>query len=265
MSIIYNTNKKNYKSAKSNSSLYRSINNDSVEYFETNKCDDNLKRLLCNNVLASGKCNYGDKCMYSHSLTDQKVDYNREKAYNLIRSSQQKHDIDVYDLENIFNDKELCRTLIQLTKTCQHCENGKCPGGYNCKYGVFDCAYQICYDDLCNDCIANDCKYVHMSNIGIKLKTEKNQKKKQRQFNISTKYSQYKQNIIPNTNYDQPQGTLLTDEFFSKQIQNINKDNDIVFCSDSDESYDRIHDYLNDVSNDVSYDESIFIFKTKEQ
>ena len=131
--------------------------------FEDNEIDyTNRKRILCYNVLNIGKCNYGDKCMYAHKLEEQKVDYNRERMYECIRNKSDMSDIDLQ------SDKDLYKLLLQMTKTCNVCMRNLCPGGYNCKYGVVDSKYQICYDDMMSgDCDRSMCKYVHLTNQGL--------------------------------------------------------------------------------------------------
>ena len=199
--------------------------------------DENLKRLLCNNILAFGKCNYGDKCMYSHSLEEQKKDKIREQAYGLIDHCLNNNDYVV--AEDIYNDKELLKTIASLCKVCPNCEAHKCPGGYNCKYGVFDKKLKICEDDLYYCCCDENCASVHMSKIGLTLKNDSRKKKR---------------NIIKNN--EPLVGTLLTDDFFKK-----NHVDDAM--SESDESYDRICQFLNQESSDSSCDESIFITHKK--
>jgi hypothetical protein len=205
---------------------------------ETKFRDENLKRVLCNNMLMYGKCNYGDKCLYAHSLDDQNKDPIRERAYNIIDPHQELPEI----ADDILTDKELCRNLIQLTKVCSLCESKKCPGGYNCKYGAFDKDHQVCYDDLCNEsCTTEGCTMIHLSKKGLLLFNDKKKK-----------FSKYKTSLN-----DPIIGTLLSDEYFFK----INKSNDYDSDLDSNESIEKIKQYLNDDTNE-SYEESIFIFKT---
>ena len=104
---------------------------------------NNLKKLLCNNYLEYGKCNYGNKCLYSHSLNEQKIDLIRKKAYNILNEYLEYNNINKTVTNEINDNKELQRSLLQLTKTCNNCLAGKCPGGYNCKYGAINEHYDI--------------------------------------------------------------------------------------------------------------------------
>jgi hypothetical protein len=49
---------------------------------------------------------------------------------------------------NLNDDKMLFEELIILTKECKNCIGKKCPGGYNCKFGVCLRENKICYNDL---------------------------------------------------------------------------------------------------------------------
>lgn len=129
--------------------------------------ESNSKRLLCNNILVFGNCSYGDKCAYAHSLHEQKKDKAREKAYELISDCLNGAD---YVVDNdIYDDDELLKTLISLCKVCANCEENRCTGGYNCKFGACDKKFQVCGTDLDDCCHDIDCKYVHLSNIGYSL------------------------------------------------------------------------------------------------
>ena len=118
-----------------------------------------MKRiLLCNSVIARKDCKYGNKCMYAHNLEQQNIVPIRKRAYNIIRGYE--------DIDTI--DAELKRALIQLTRVCDGCIHGKCPGGYNCKNGVCDEKYKICEDDLFGGNCANVlCNAIHLTNRGL--------------------------------------------------------------------------------------------------
>jgi hypothetical protein len=206
-------------------------------------CDiDNMKKILCNNILVYGSCSYGNKCVYAHSIHDQNINELRKKAYDII----------IYNKNIISNpDKILYDTLLELTKVCSLCIHNKCPGGYNCKFGVFDKKYQVCYDDLQNGlCQIVSCNKIHLTNKGIKP------------INTTIK--------IFNNNDD------IDDEYNDKHILSILNDNidininnfidsklldlEINKLSDkSDDSDDSIKEYLNDDDKLIdSCDESIF-------
>lgn len=122
---------------------------------------DNHKKILCHNMILYNKCDYGNKCLYAHSLEDQNVDTIREYAYKIIKSDND------LSMINLNKDKELYRTLLSLSKPCQDCINHKCTGGYNCKYGTCDTIYTVCENDL----IVGICKDTECNNIHL---TERN-------------------------------------------------------------------------------------------
>lgn len=203
--------------------------------------DNNIKKILCNNILEFGECHYGDKCMYAHSLLEQNIDPMRKKAYDII-----------FDNENISYkpDKELGRTLLQLTKVCEDCNKKKCSGGYNCKYGVFDKKYQVCADDLrYGICYNATCNNIHLTNKGL-IPLNSNNK------NETIQVIKY---IDKTKNINIPDGTLLSEDFFLKLSKN-NKQRNNEYDSDSDdESIERIKEYLDQNSDsDKSCDQSIF-------
>jgi hypothetical protein len=199
----------------------------------------NLKKLLCNNFLEYGKCNYGNKCLYSHSLDEQKVDIIREKAYKILNEFLENNNIDNKIITEINENKELHKSLLQLTKVCNDCVLGKCPGGYNCKHGAINEKYQICYNDLTSECSNLMCTMIHLSKFNIHIGKKKN----------------INNNIV---------GKLLTEFFFKQKIKNNSKNSD---SSESDvdslsiSSYERINNYLNETLSENPYDESIFILK----
>ena len=225
------------------------LKNDAIKLltkqFNDTKNSNNLKKLLCNNYLEFGKCNYGNKCLYSHSLNEQKVDLIRKKIYDMLNAYLEYNDINsdiINEINNINDNKEINKSLLQLTKVCNNCLLGKCPGGYNCKHGAINEHYQICYDDLTYECMDPTCIMIHLSKYDI---------------NINKKNVKNKSNT-------QLVGKLLTDMFFKLKTPN----DDIISYTDgsvsedsiSDTSFDRINNYLNDSPSDDPYNESIFIF-----
>lgn len=204
----------------------------------------NMKKVLCNNVLISQTCHYGDKCMYAHSIEDQNVEPIRKKAYNILEGLEKI---------NYKPDRELSKTLLQLTKICEACCKNKCPGGYNCKYGVYDKKYQICADDLrYGICYNTTCNNIHLTNRGlIPLNSiGKNEPIKIIKF------------IDKSKNISVPDGTLLSDDFFQNLKNNSKNAYDIDDSSDEDsltDSKERIKEFLDHNSDsDRSCDESIF-------
>ena len=122
----------------------------------------NNKKILCFNMLNNKKCNYGNKCVYAHGLSDQKIEPIRHKAYTIIKS--------VGDLSHIdlIADNKLYDTLIQLTKMCSLCNKELCPGGYNCRNGAINIKSKICYDDfMFGNCKRVNCLAVHLTIRGF--------------------------------------------------------------------------------------------------
>jgi hypothetical protein len=125
-------------------------NNNIVNNIINNENIDNKKKLLCYNVVNYGSCLYKNKCLFAHNLEEQKKEAIRELIYNIIYYEN--------DLSEIYlnEDKELLNDLVLYTKECKNCINNKCPGGYNCKYGVCKKEMKICYNDLMNGKCKND-------------------------------------------------------------------------------------------------------------
>ena len=109
---------------------------------------DNVKKILCYNILNNNKCSYGDKCMFAHSLKEQKKDNYREFIINIILKNNDLSNI------NICSDTKLFNELLIFAKECKNCLIKKCNGGYNCKYGTCESNLKICKNDL----ITGKCK-----------------------------------------------------------------------------------------------------------
>jgi len=121
----------------------------------------NFKKILCNNMIESGSCPYGTKCVYAHNLSEQNIDTNRKDAYNILTST----DRITVDLQR---DLYLYRSLLGLTNMCEKCSKNMCTGGYNCKFGACAKKYHVCIKDLqTGDCIEN-CGCVHLTDRGLK-------------------------------------------------------------------------------------------------
>lgn len=135
---------------------------------------NNFKKLLCYNIVNNIKCVYKNKCMFAHNISEQLKETNREFIYNMIYTFNDLSNI------NIKENKELFEELMIFTKECKNCINKRCPGGYNCKFGVCVKELKICYNDLLNgkctstlkEEILND-KLIKRCSYGIHL-TEKN-------------------------------------------------------------------------------------------
>jgi hypothetical protein len=136
----YHRNKK----SKSNSNLNLNLNlnlHSIVKY-----------RTLCFNILNFKSCAYGNKCLYAHSLETQQVDNGKKLVLELLK-------LDNLDEIDLIKNKELYANLSILTKLCNECINGSCPGGYNCKYGACNKNILICNIDMqtgnCKNSIEN--------------------------------------------------------------------------------------------------------------
>jgi hypothetical protein len=80
--------------------------------------------------------------MFAHTLEEQIKEPMRQYIYNMLYEWEDLSDI------NLNEEKSLLDELIILTKECKNCMSKKCPGGYNCKFGVCLRENKICYNDL---------------------------------------------------------------------------------------------------------------------
>lgn len=201
-----------------------------TEYIYNEK---NKKKILCNNILNFGKCNYNGKCLYAHNCEEQNVDPQRKELYDNIKSDGEWN-IDLSKNDNI------AKQLMVFTKVCQDCIKNKCPGGYNCKYGVMDKKYQICYKDIYyGTCDNKDCKLLHLTKRGV---LPSHPIKKQPEQNTEI------------------EGNLLTSAFFL--INKPQEPNDSESDSDLDSSIEQIQEYLNKNEDIDLCEKSIFISKS---
>ncbi len=253
---------------------------------------ENNKKILCFNMLNYGKCNYGNKCDYAHSLSDQKIEPLRHKAYTIIKSAENLKNID------LIADKKLYETLLQLTKMCSLCNRNLCPGGYNCRNGAINIKSKICYDDfMYGNCKRPNCLAVHLTKKGLvpyikqqnvekvqilqpqqqslsqilaqqpvpqqqNLSLPKLQNNEKNNDNILNKYNyankvQNNKKLIDELN--SIEGVLLTEKFLMARNNKINYDESDTDSDDSDK-IESIIDYLNnDEDSEDSTDESIFL------
>jgi hypothetical protein len=105
---------------------------------------NNFKKLLCYNIVNEMKCVYKYKCMFAHKIDEQIKEPLREYIHEMIYIMNDLSNI------NIKENKELFEELMIFTKECKNCMNKKCPGGYNCKFGVCVKNLKVCYNDLLN-------------------------------------------------------------------------------------------------------------------
>jgi hypothetical protein len=199
------------------------------------------KKILCINILQNKRCNYGNKCVYAHNLSDQKIDIIRHKAYTIIKSNNDLQHI------NLLKDDELFNNLLKLTKVCSLCYKKICPGGYNCKYGAINYNCTVCYSDIMfGFCKRSNCYSVHLTKRGLIPRAT--QLKLERYKNRDDEYDQELNNIT---------GTLLTEEFI---LSHFNKtDEKLQQESESDEeNVDDVIRYLNGIEEeelDISVEE----------
>lgn len=239
VSIESNTNQNNTQRFGNNTPNmcyeYQSFHRDVRSYDIHNK-----KKMLCNNILYNGVCNYNNKCMYAHNLDEQILDKFRKKAYDILNSND---DISKIDL---IQDIDLYRTLIQLTKLCEKCFANQCPGGYNCKNGAISPNYVICYNDLVNgSCFRTECNYVHLTSRGlISYHVRENI---YRSYGKNEKYSH-----IESVRRITPVGVILNDNII-KKLGNLKDIKNNSSDSDSDSELD-----MDVLDNSVDCETSIF-------
>ena len=221
------------------------------------------KKILCFNMLNNKSCGYNNKCVYAHSLSDQKIEPIRHKAYTIIKSMENLSNID------LVADPKLYEALLQLTKMCSLCNKSLCPGGYNCRNGAINMKSKICYEDfMFGNCKRTNCLAVHLTKRGFipynkqkngfKNKPEIKEKEKEKEIDIKVNTDLNKYNYAnKNKLYeelDNVEGILLTENFFLSR--NINNDDDTSISEDEEDIKNKI-DYFN--NDDDSADESIFL------
>jgi hypothetical protein len=221
-----------------------------INQINQNNSDLNFKKVLCNNIINNGMCNYDNKCLYAHSIAEQNIEPIRKIVYDMIIKGGNLSGI------NLQKNKELYRNLFQLTKLCDACSNGKCPGGYNCKFGANKKEHQLCAQDLVSgNCIDTNCELIHLTARGLTSYNGKFESKQS--YSSVVKNSSHIQ--IPNKIYkykskiNVPTGILLTDDYFKENnkfaISESNSDSD----SDLFDDFENLSD-----DSDKSCEESIF-------
>lgn len=194
---------------------------------------DKHKHMLCKSTISGSTCQYGSKCLYAHSLSEQKLDGVRDRALKLIRG-----EIDGKTI-NIFQERDLYKALLTLCEMCSKCKEGRCTGGYNCREGACDKSLVVCSANLnkghCNN---PNCDKVHLTEKGLKP------------------YFDY---IIESQNMrlaSRPShGTLLTSDFF-KKIKESKRENNIGELDDLD---DLDMGYSSDSSADTDGSDGFYI------
>jgi hypothetical protein len=236
----------------------------------------NNKKILCFNMLNTNKCNYGNKCVYAHSLSDQKIEPIRHKAYTIIKGNQDLRNID------LMVDQTLYETLLQLTKMCSLCNKHLCPGGYNCRNGAINMQSKVCYEDfMFGNCKRQNCLATHLTTRGF---VPYNKQKNNHRYRENNKINIFKEiedppqvnNILEKYNYtnrfknskyennskmyedlDNVEGILLTEKFLLARFNKpLNNDDDSSMSEDEEQARLTI-EYLN--KDDDSTEESIFL------
>jgi len=222
--------------------------------------------------------------MFAHTIDDQKVDGVRKDAYDIIKSQGQLDHIDLYE------NKELYNELIKLSNICPKCIKKCCPGGYNCKYGVFSKDYQVCLDDLnIGSCNRRYCSLVHLSLNGL-ISYQEQKKKHEYKKEINTILKPIDNNVwvkpspflfsdvvkrnksdifikksknkmdLSGISKKELEGITLSDKYFKNHPDYSYGD---AYSSDSFETEDEVRrtkEYLHSDNCDSDYeDESIFV------
>src|SRR3972149_4101476 len=205
---------KYYRNKNTNIQNKNYYNVDNNRNIDNNKNIDkniiNNKKILCYNMLIKKHCDYGSKCLYAHSLSEQKIDSMRHKIYTLLRNDDDLKNLD------LINDTKLFNGLTQLTKVCTSCIKKICPGGYNCKHGAINKKYRICSDDLLHgNCKRINCQSVHL--------TERNlipySKQKMKQLNLTVENNHLDVNNVWNK---------IPDSIFGNSYQNLDNNKKVV-------------------------------------
>lgn len=229
---------------------------------------NSFKKLLCYNIVNDMKCVYKNKCMFAHTLSEQIKESLRDYIHEMIFVMNDLSNI------NIKENKELFEELMVFTKECKNCINKKCPGGYNCKFGVCVKNLKICYNDLLNGkCISElkeermDDKIIKRCVNGIHL-TEKNLIPYHQRISCEMNILDFGIFIFNNVNYYSKINTLsvmLNDDtikLVKKLIvkNKINK-NDIISKINYWDKYNVnffANEENNTINNDYSRDDNIF-------
>lgn len=204
----------------------------------------NFKKLLCYNIVNNCKCVYKNKCMFAHTLEEQKKEPIRQYIYNMLYEWEDLSNI------NINDDKYLLDELIILTKECKNCINKKCPGGYNCRFGTCLRENKVCYNDMMYGKCYNMLMEMNYEGIilyrcihGIHL-TEK-------------KLIPYNQRMLSEL-------TNLEENFLIKHNVNFNSKNNIISIGLNDNTIGLIKDIISnkisklDIINSLKMNNNIF-------
>ncbi len=216
--------------------------------YNNDKNLDNSKRILCYNIINSKVCSYGSKCMYAHSLSEQKIDPIRHKVYTILKNTA-----DLYDLD-LINDHKLFKALLELTKLCSMCIKKICPGGYNCRNGTINVNLRICYEDLMYGCCKrSSCLSVHLTERGLVPYYQQKDKKANGGHDLKKFRNIKAKNILGDIS-----GILLTEKFLMTHFNNSTTNSE----SDDDETEEEVEKtkrFLNEQLDEDQDNESIFV------
>jgi hypothetical protein len=191
------------------------ILNDDIESDD----NENLKKILCHNIIYNGECKYGDKCLYAHNLNDQNINTRRKIAYDIIKSEDDLSNI------NLKLNNDLYRTLLELTRYCKNCNNNLCIGGYNCKSGAYDIKYCVCINDLnYGDCNNPKCNLLHLTKRGLIPYYQYNDIRNMKKNNFSRNSS-----FSSNSSFSCENGNDIIDIISSQSDSMSDSENHIVF------------------------------------
>jgi hypothetical protein len=211
-------------------------NNSNDDLSNSSEDNENLKRILCHNMIYNNECKYGDKCLYAHSLNDQNVNDKRKEAYELLMGNFSLESI------NLVENDILYKTLLELTRYCKNCNNASCIGGYNCKSGSCDKKYCICANDLnYGDCVNPNCTFIHLSKRGLKPYYNDVKKKEKLQMpSLPSEITNIKQNEIiakndkKDSSDDDSNISNIDDLDDDDDIANVDEENAVVFLKKND-------------------------------
>jgi hypothetical protein len=165
---------------KFNKKINKFLLDDAVNKASANINLENKKKILCNYYIKNEPCVYGPRCLYAHSIIEQKIDTVRKTAYDII---QNEFDLSYLDFNK---NSELLKNILIFTKVCSECVNHRCTGGVNCKFGVYTKTLQICnIDVLYGNCNYNNCRKIHLTKRGFKPIYKNKNKNKKNNYNYN--------------------------------------------------------------------------------
>ena len=188
----------------------------SKKYYKVDRY--NHKKILCQNYITNKTCSYDIKCLYAHSLAEQKIDIKRKKIFELLENTS--------SLENL--DPLTLKELNVFTRLCNDCISHKCSGGYNCKLGAPMKKYYICYDDLnYGHCSQDTCSKIHLTKRGLKPQYNHLNTNKTNISNIHMLIPFINNLNILNNNLLPAKDNIIANQDNNKNIKNNDNDNDL--------------------------------------